>query len=144
MSHKIESDQYAADFEISRRFIEFSAELLRLSLLVLGGIGALVFNKPDHHLLEQISAQPTAFRICMILWVISASAALAHRYCATDSLSWFISLLRAQDKNDPAALEKEKKGFYRMLFLSRASLITCEISFALAIIAFIITVVQLT
>jgi hypothetical protein len=144
MSHKIESDQYAADFEISKRFIDFSAELLRLSLLILGGLGALVFNKPDNHLLEQISAQPTAFRLCMILLVISASAALAHRYCATDSLSWFISLLRAQAKNDQLAIEKEKKGFYRMLFLSRASLITCEVSFALAVIAFIITVVQLT
>jgi len=42
---EIEENQYKVDFEISKGYIDFSSELLRLSLLAMGGFGALVLIK---------------------------------------------------------------------------------------------------
>jgi len=142
MSHKIEPDYYHPDFEISKRFIDFSAELLRLSLLILGGLGAVTFSKDGKDILQQITVQPTAFICCLILFFICVGAALAHRYCATDALTWYIDLLRAKAQSDTDRVEKEKKGFHHMLFLSRVSLITCEVTFGLGVVAFVVAVLK--
>jgi hypothetical protein len=38
--NEIKENQYKVDFEISKGYINFSSELLRLSLLSMGGFGA--------------------------------------------------------------------------------------------------------
>ena len=43
--NEIDEAQYKADFTISDNYRSFSSELLRLSLLAIGGFGAIVISK---------------------------------------------------------------------------------------------------
>jgi hypothetical protein len=115
---------YEPDFEISKRYIDYSAELLRLSLLAITGIFYLLFNKDDFKAFLIINS----YWIFLILLSFTACCcfALLHRFYATDALSYLIAFLR-NNKSE------EKKGYIRCLKLSERYVIVCQYSFGFAL-----------
>ena len=128
---QIEENHYKPDFEILDRYINFSSELLRLSLLAITGIGSLIMlsigEKNDIHMMAQ---DQKYFFITILLFALTSGAALFHRFYASDSMSYHISYLRTKT-------EKQKTG--RRTYLKRAewSLITAEWLFGFSVIAFV-------
>lgn len=112
------------DFEISKRYIEFSSELLRLSLLAITGICYLLFVSDAF---QNISCNVlTLFMVSLSLFILASCLALAHRFYATDALSYLIAFLR---KKNP----KQWEGFIRCLKRSKFYIILCQYIFVLAI-----------
>ena len=142
---EIDESQYKVDFEISKGYIDFSSELLRLSLLAMGGFGALalVKIKDEAKTVPAFLQDPLLFLISMGLFALCAGATLFHRYFASDSMSWYIAWLRADAIGDAETSTKERKGFSRMLKLSERSLILSECLFGGAVLFFIIAVFKL-
>lgn len=140
----IDENKYKSDFQISESYIKFSSELLRISLLAMGGFGTLVlyqFKQGDQDL--KYLHEPTLFLISMILFGICAAMTLAHRFFATDSMSWYISWLRANVSGDAVKAKKERKGLYKSLRLSKYALILAEILFGGAVIFFMGAIYEL-
>lgn len=119
-----ENKDYEPDFEIANKYIDFSSELLKISLTAISGIGALIIFDEKNYTNETIDKWLFA-AICM--FSLSIGASLFHRFYATDFMSWHINYLRTKDPS-------EKKGRERCLKFAEKSLIAAEYLFALAII----------
>jgi hypothetical protein len=104
----MEEQDYLTDFDISKRYIDFSSELLRLSLLAISGICYLLFVSDNFKVCD---FNLDKFIVALSLFTISSCFALAHRFYATDALSYHIAFLRKQD-------QKEKAGLKRCLKMS--------------------------
>lgn len=129
MENKITETDYSPDFEISKRYIDFSAELLRISLLAITGIGSIIINPLDQ------MTNPKWLLISVGFFVMAICGALTHRFYATDCLSYQISYLRKEDKEKK---EKEKLGYIRCLKKAEYYLIFTECFFGLSIITFVV------
>src|SRR4051812_47706676 len=84
---------YKQDLDILDRYVNFSSELLRLSLLGISGFGALVLyskggGKSGHDLLTE-HVSPILFT-AVVFFAITAGLTLSHRFIATDSMSYHI------------------------------------------------------
>ncbi len=128
MWNKLNQEEYSADFEISKRYIDFSAELLRLSIVAITGLGtffiSIIKNGP-------IPNSYNWFYIAIILFALTIGSALAHRFFATDCLSYLIAYLR-KDSQD------EKEGMIKLLKRAERFLILTEWLFGIAIMVTII------
>jgi ABC-type siderophore export system fused ATPase/permease subunit len=99
---EINKEAFELDLKINEGYQNYSAELLRLSLLILSGLGAvwikLYLPEAEHH--------PAAYTgIILVLAFLStalaAGAALIHRYTAADSLAYHLTALRRRARNRP-------------------------------------------
>jgi cytochrome b subunit of formate dehydrogenase len=129
MANQLNELDYSSDFELAKRYIDFSAELLRISLLVITGIGVIII-KPEHGITISIWQL-----IAAVFFVISICGAIAHRYYATDCLSCRIAYLRKEKETEKI---KEKEKLRLCLKNAKNCLIITEVFFALGIIASII------
>lgn len=116
-------EDYAADFEISKRYIDFSSELLRLSLLAITGICYLLFVSENFKVCD---CDLDKFIVALTLFIISSCFALAHRFYATDALSYHIAFLRKQNPN-------QKAGLKRCLKMCNLYIIGCQYVFVVAL-----------
>jgi hypothetical protein len=127
----IHESKYKVDLEILDRYIGFSSEILRISLLAIGGFGALVLAKFDN------SSPDISFSCYLIasmgFFILSSGFALVHRFVATDSMAWYISFLRKIKATRYANAVYQKAGFHKRLNWSRIALIACEVSFIIAV-----------
>ncbi len=141
---KVDESAYKADFEISQRYINFSAELLRISLLAIGAYLTLVLAVLKSPANVGIVTQSLLFPFSIALFGVCSGAALAQRYFATDSLSCqirFLRLLNATQTtggNTPGALspaaDAEKKVWIRQLKRAGGWLIVAEVCFLAAVL----------
>lgn len=134
---EIEEQNYKPDFEIADKYISFSSELLRLSLLAITGIGALImysFDKDSSLHLTQVDKY--LFFITLFFFALASGTALGHRFWASDSLSFHIAYLRTKNP-------EEKTGRRLCLKRSASFLIYTEFLFGFAIIVFVYTIFQL-
>jgi hypothetical protein len=109
--YEIEEMNYKPNFIISDNYIKFSGELLRLSLLLVGGFGTITLIKIKGEDNLEIFLHPTLFILALICFVLCIGASLCHRYYETDTMSWYISFLRVRKINDTPNMKKEKLGF---------------------------------
>jgi len=91
----VTEEQYAADALLVDRYTGYSAELLRVALLLLGalawfatpgGVGACI-----------VAETPTvagALAVALLAGVVAAALSLFHRYAATDALANHVYVLR--------------------------------------------------
>lgn len=91
----VREEQYAADALLADRYTGYSAELLRVALLLLGalawfatpgGVGACI-----------VAETPTvaaALALALLAGVVAAALSLFHRYTATDALANHVYVLR--------------------------------------------------
>src|SRR5688572_26715800 len=78
---------YKPDFEIRNSYIDFSSELLRLSLIAMGGFGALVLAKIENgqkNIIIDLLTDPGFLLASMILFTMCVASTLFHRYYASD------------------------------------------------------------
>jgi hypothetical protein len=101
----IDRDAFELDLKINESYQQYSAELLRLSLLAITGL-AFVWLRiylPD----TPHGVHPPRFGAFMAssfaLLAISAAAALVHRYTAADSLAYHLTALRRYKRRRPAS-----------------------------------------
>lgn len=102
----IDEDAYKADLEILDRYQQYSAELLRLSLLIFTGLGLLIasFVSGDLGLPDRVKNMmvDSFFRWLAGLAVaglaVSALFALLHRYYSTDGFACHLRSVRLTRK----------------------------------------------
>lgn len=92
------------DLTLLESFQGFSAELLRLALLGISAIGFVVAkvmfpDKTESGTLSLPEFTHNLLIIALLLLGVSAAAALLHRYCATDSVSWHLQAMRRYERN---------------------------------------------
>jgi len=95
----IPTDALKHDWELLDKYQAFSAELLRMSLAGIAGVGFLVtvLAGKDGGMLK-ISGVPSlslwTMAVSLLSFGFSAGTALAHRFVSSDSMAFHISLLR--------------------------------------------------
>lgn len=137
----IDEKQYKVDFDIANGYINFSSELLRLSLLAITGFGALILIRDKNEpIVSNLLQKPSFLIISMFLFTLCACATLFHRYFASDSMSWYISWLRSYAVGNTEKAKTEQEGFYRMLNGANITLIIAEVLFGGAVLFFMIAI----
>jgi len=133
----ITENNYKPDFEIADKYINFSSELLRLSLLAITGIGALIMYtfKGDSNL-HLTLFDKYRFFTALIFFSLAAGTSMFHRFYASDSLSYHIAYLRKKTKD-------EKDGRTKALKKAEMFLIITEYLFGIAIVIFGIAILKL-
>jgi hypothetical protein len=124
------------DFDILTRYQEFTAEILRLSLLGISAIGYLALQYPFPEkgspttIPEDIK---TPVMLALFAFAVASIASLLHRYVSVDSLSWHLQSLRkelcCQDGDAISADDDRKKRNFGFL-ISRWSVIAAAGSLA--------------
>ena len=133
----IHDSNYKPDFEIADRYINFSSELLRLSLLAITGLSSVIFLSLKKESALQLDRDTKAWIFTsLVFFALTAGASLFHRFFASDTMSYYIAYLRTKDP-------KEKEGLNRCLRRSKYSLIAAECLFGGAVIVFAIAIVVL-
>lgn len=100
----INKEAFELDLKINEGYRNYSAELLRLPLLILTGLSAvwLKLYLPIPHANPLPLVSGLSFVLSFALTAAAAGAALIHRYIATDSLAYHLSALRLRARNRPA------------------------------------------
>jgi hypothetical protein len=88
------------DFKLCEGYTAYSAELLRISLLILSGLAAL-WMKASTPFPATRSFQFAVIGAAASL-VLSAFAALCHRFTAMDSMAYHVAALRLRARGLPA------------------------------------------
>jgi hypothetical protein len=114
------------DYKLLEKYQAHSAELVRIALLGIAGVGALYVTKPDTAL---IRLTDTTTRWCFVLALIgfglSAGFGLMHRYFSTDSMAFLLKRYRLEEEEvppDDAKIRKEKARLMRAFDLSAWSI----------------------
>jgi len=119
--YPLDEGEFQVDLQVVEKYVSFSTELLRLSLLGIAGYGFLIANvvlnvKTEGGGLAFLSvfSQPETVTV---LWLglaalgSTAMTALAHRYFAADCITHFVRRVRLSNKrkelpeNDPKSSE---------------------------------------
>jgi len=131
--------QYKPDFDIANGYINFSSELLRLSLLAIGGLGTLVLAAIENDGKNAIDflTNPVSMLPSIVFFALCSGASLFHRYYASDCMSWYIAWIRAEEEEDPVESKKQYAGFKKTLKKSTNSLIISEYLFGAGVLSFI-------
>lgn len=111
---QIRVDGFDQDLAVGDRNVAFSAELLRLALLAIGGVGYLLKTPTAR---APISADPGLLIATAILMALCGASALAHRYIASDMLASQLKFARLRDhrlESDQAQAEKEWAREWRL------------------------------
>jgi hypothetical protein len=139
---EIEVSAFNQDVVVNERHQTFAAELLRIALLGLGGIGYIISKLPDTNHKVHTSAP---FLKALILssalaFGISAGAALALRYLSSDVLSYQLRIVRLRSRGsegDSEAAHLEEAHRDRRLKLTRPLLLTASAALAAGACVFV-------
>jgi len=112
---------YKNDLEMLDRYTAFSAEILRIALLGLSGLGLLVSSfllVAKRTLTDQILTVPDGAKRWVIASALafgcSAAAAVLHRYVSADSMDCHLRILRLEltppSDRRKCKLERERKS----------------------------------
>lgn len=104
VEHGIEEGEYKGDLELLDRYVGFSAEIVRLSLLGLAAIGfylkEFVAQKEPPPGIEE-NWFFTLLGFSGLLLALAVGCGLLHRYYATDGLASHLKALRLSSDSDP-------------------------------------------
>lgn len=134
----VEESQFKADFVILEGYIKFSGELLRLSLLAMGGFGTLFLIRVKGEIGQELLDKPVLFLVSMIFFALCSGACLFHRYYASDSMSWYISWLRAVNEGNSKKADYEHQGLKKLFRQSGYALIVSQFLFGGGVLLFMI------
>lgn len=142
---------FSNDLQVSDRYQTFSAEMLRIALLGIAGIGFLVVNillKDSAKSRDLVAGDNRSFMLFMSISLVclgvSAAFSLVHRYLSTDSLACHLRSLRLEKRDGQGDCEhvayerkKRKRLFWwsaRILLIAGALLWLGAISLALSFV----------
>ena len=110
---EVSDKTYPNDVIISDRYQKFSAELLRLSLLGIAGIGFLVVNillKDESGQIVKDNSFMGFLSASLVFLGLSAASALLHRWLSTDSLAEHLMLIRLEKRKAEGDVERINKA----------------------------------
>jgi DMSO reductase anchor subunit len=154
----IPTDGLKHDWELLDRYQAFSAELLRVSLLGIAGVGYLVtqLTAKDSTLRVDVTKPETIlyFWLTLLVLGVAAAAALGHRYVSADSMACHIKLLRMRlreaekseaEKSDAKKreIEREKRSRDRRLKVSGLLLLIAALALGLGALVLALTFARL-
>jgi hypothetical protein len=141
------------DLAVLDRYQAFSAEVLRIALLGLSGLGAVIFKLFFDEKVQTSQFQSPWVRLGImfsaIAFGVAATAALLHRYCSSDSMTCHLEMLRLERvKADQAApdeglfhkITRERESRNRMLKISAWSTLIGSFSVAIGGLAFVVVI----
>jgi len=142
---EIKADGFEQDVCINDRHQAFSAELLRLALLGVGGVGfvasrALAPGSSAESALRMNVAAKWLVLIAAASFGLSAASALCLRYLASDSIAFQLRIVRLRIRgtpNDQRAAEGEEARRNRRLKVMRPMLVFSSGTLALGACVFI-------
>jgi hypothetical protein len=107
----VSKDALDQDWKVNEGYISYSAELLRLSLLMMTGIATLCLKLSEH---RPFGSTIAGFRWGLACLAVAVASAVAHRYLAVDSLHYQIKSLRLSIRRRPAGyrsdFDPDKRG----------------------------------
>jgi hypothetical protein len=139
LGHYEAPSAFKDDLEILDRYQMFSAEIVRISLLGLSGLGILIFNlfvknasanqsfAASHELKWEII-------LTALLFGIASSASLLHRYFSSDGMACHLRVLRMEKAGRDVTKERKRRSF--MLAMSKCAILVGPLSLAIAGLAF--------
>lgn len=128
---KVEEESYKVDFDIADKYISFSAELLRLSLLAITGVGSfVVLSLSNQYEIQLCPCQRLQFFHSLIGFALASGAALFHRFYAHDALSFQVVFIRKKTS-------KAKYEWIACLKRAGIALIISEVFFGYAVLRLI-------
>lgn len=136
----MQDHEYKPDFEIAEKYVSFSSEIFKLSLLAITGAAALLlfFMEQEPASIPHLGiAGKLLFILTFALFGLSAAWSVAHRYFAHDSLLYLIKRLRKSTKHKAAT------GLHHNLKSAERSLIITEWLFGAGVFAFICSFLML-
>jgi len=136
---ELNDNQFKPDFEIADKYISFSSEIMRISLMGITGIATFLMFCLEKDILNKVPITKLTENLVItsiICLTICTGFCLAHRFFATDSLAYLVANLRKNNID-------EKKGLRKMLKISAIMLISAELCFAFGIFSFIVAVLNL-
>lgn len=139
----LDDGTFEHDMAVLGKFQDFSAELLRISLIGISAIGFVASKKlfPDEKGPAAINlpAETKFFlTLSLVLLGVAVASSLLHRYSSTDSMSWHLQAMRRYCRNDVDDLERAKRESnhrYRQFIMSKVSLGIAATSLGLAAIS---------
>lgn len=135
---EIRETDYKPDFEILDRYLNFSSEILRLSLLGISGFGVLLLLPyKESSFLYVLDIGKEYLFIAVIFLGLSSFFSLSHRYLASNCMSYLINFLRMEDGDKR---DCEYADYIKQLKYSGKILILAELSFGLGILFFAIAI----
>ena len=133
------------NLKVQERYQNFSAEILRLSLLGIATIGFIttkIFLVKDFDATNIDTHTKYSILLSLIAFGLSSMAGLVHRYCVVDLLSWQMQSLRRDSRASELADEKKEEEKeqaknealfrYNRWKTSKVALITSSTSLAIA------------
>ena len=128
---EIKADGFEQDVLINDRNQAFSAEILRLALLGVGGVGyiasrALSASSSTEAALRMDAAAKWLVLIAAVSFGLSAASALCLRYLASDSIAFQLRIVRLRIRgsaNDGSEAEREEGRRNRRLKVMRPMLL---------------------
>jgi hypothetical protein len=143
------SETIEHDFTMLERYQEFSAELLRVSLIAISAIG-YAFSKVLFSDTSEKTATLNYGTKCLVILALaflcfSSGTALLHRYAAVDSMSWHLQALRRSIRNQGEDSVCTGKEFHRRLVrfhISRWAIALSALSLAIGVILVVLAIVN--
>jgi hypothetical protein len=142
---QIKVEAFEQDVAVNDRHQSFSAELLRLSLLGVGGVGYIAANSLSERGLHGTGLQMGTTAKWLVLFAavtfgLSAGSALSLRYISSDLLAFQLRIVRLQLRGGPGDLsiaEAEEARRNRRLKVTRPLLVASSAFLALGAAIFI-------
>lgn len=131
-------NSYQPDLELADRYQQFSAEILRLALLGIAGVGFLISNvvlsKENSSFRDKLPAIGSLLGSSVLFLGVSVATALAHRFFATDCISDLVQFLRKVKRSGHSAADEQRKWFHFKLKVCAWLLVAAAASLALGVI----------
>ena len=145
---EIEVPAFSQDVVVSEQHQIFSAELLRIALLGLGGIGYVIAKLPDvnHRTYTGTPLLRALILSSAVAFGISAGAALALRYLTSEVLSYQLRIVRLRlraQRGDSETARREESRRDRRLKLTRPLLLIASASLGAGAAIFVAYLFQL-
>jgi len=142
--YELPEDSFKADAKACDRYISFSSELLRLSLIGIGAYGTLAtyfFEHHDDHFAAFKCSR--ALFASAVIFALCTGATLVHRFWASESMTCYVAYLRAIVRKEAEKRKHQDSEFHKALGYATMALIIAEFLFALAVATFIAGIYQL-
>jgi hypothetical protein len=140
---EIEVPAFSQDVVVSEQHQTFSAELLRIALLGLGGIGYIAAKLPDvnHRVYTSTPTLRALILSSAVAFGVSAGAALALRYLTSEVLSYQLRIVRLRlrgHRGDIESARREEVRRDRRLKLTRPLLLIASTSLGAGAALFVV------
>ena len=144
--HMSEKHDFKPDFDLLDRYISYSSELLRISLLGIGAYGSLAIYAVENpgsstHIIPVLKSPSSVLAVVLLL--LTSALCLLHRYVATNSMTNLVKKIRGRESGKTKADSDTDKALRFNFSVSSYSLILSAITFGFGLVVFFVSTLSL-